>query len=104
MQYRNTIFFAVIMAAATSSAPASAEILASATTPLNIRIDNRTRAPGRAPRLQDAFHHFAVQIDRCDRRIALGRPSPVASKAAAYINNQPVLVQPSTRQVEYIYR
>jgi uncharacterized protein YraI len=37
MQFRSPIFFAAMTAAAALSAPASAEIVASATTPLNIR-------------------------------------------------------------------
>ena len=206
MQYRNTIFFAVIMAAATSSAPASAEILASATTPLNIRsgpgpqysiigaIPDRARATvtgciqgslwcqvsyngrqgwaysqyltanlsGRSFAVAESVHGMpavtyqapvetvgsAVPVPAITGTLiappagpplALNPPPAVGSYVVshsvapvylngevvegvglpedvalapvpeydyqyAYINNQPVLVQPSTRRVEYIYR
>ena len=206
MQFKSTIFFASMTAAAALSAPASAEIVASATTPLNIRsgpgpqysiigaIPDRAQATvtgciqgslwcqvsyngrqgwaysqyltatlsGRSFAVAESVHGMpavtyqapvetvgsAVPVPAIAGTLiappagppfALNPPPAVGSYVVshpvapvylngevvegvglpedvalapvpeydyqyAYINNQPVLVQPSTRRVEYIYR
>ena len=206
MQFRSTIVFAAMTAAAALSAPASAEIVASATTPLNIRsgpgpqysiigaIPDRAQATvtgciqgslwcqvsyngrqgwaysqyltatlsGRSFAVAESVHGMpavtyqapvetvgsAVPVPAITGTLiappagpplALNPPPAVGSYVVshpvapvylngevvegvglpedvalapvpeydyqyAYINNQPVLVQPSTRRVEYIYR
>jgi uncharacterized protein YraI len=206
MQFRSPIFFAAMTAAAALSAPASAEIVASATTPLNIRsgpgpqysiigaIPDRAQATvtgciqgslwcqvsyngrqgwaysqyltatlsGRSFAVAESVHAMpavtyqapietvgsAVPVPAITGTLiappagpllALNPPPAVGSYVVshpvapvylngevvegvglpedvalapvpeydyryAYINNQPVLVQPSTRRVEYIYR
>ena len=206
MQFKSTIFFASMTAAAALSAPASAEIVASATTPLNIRsgpgpqysiigaIPDRAQATatgciqgslwcqvsyngrqgwaysqyltatlsGRSFAVAESVHGMpavtyqapvetvgsAVPVPAITGTLiappagppfALNPPPAVGSYVVshpvapvylngevvegvglpedvalapvpeydyqyAYINNQPVLVQPSTRRVEYIYR